>query len=89
MVTQQHDICLESEQHFHGRLPPHHLGFLFIDLPIMIRGAVSMALRNRSNAAEKQPNWVKQASDVRFIGHSGNGETSCDLSCLRLKLLPA
>ena len=34
-----------------------------------------MALRNRSNAAGKQPNWVKQASDVRFIGHGGNGET--------------
>ncbi len=75
MVTQQHDICLESDQHFHGRLPPHHLGFLFTDLPTMIRGAVSMALRNRSNAPGKQPNWVKQASDVRFIGHGGNGET--------------
>ena len=34
-----------------------------------------MALRNRSHGPGKQPNWVKQASDVRFIGHSGNGAT--------------
>lgn len=75
MITQQHDICLESDQHFNGRLPPHHLGFLFTDLPTMIRGAVSMALRNRSKTPGKQPDWIKRASDVRFAGHGGNGVT--------------
>ncbi|MGV3485175.1 MAG: hypothetical protein ACO1RT_12220 [Planctomycetaceae bacterium] len=75
MTTQQHDIWLESEQHFDGRLPTHHLGFLFTDLPTMIRGAVSMALRNRSKTPGKQPNWIKKASDIRFTGHGGNGVT--------------
>ena len=75
MAAQVHDICLESDQHFDGRLPPHHLGFLFSDLPLVIRGAVAMALRNRSHTPGKLPNWVKRASDIRFLGHRGNGET--------------
>jgi hypothetical protein len=75
MAIQPHEICLESEHHFAGRLPTHHLGFLLADLPIAIRGAVSMALRNRSKTAGKQPAWLKRASDLRFTGHGGNGVT--------------
>ncbi len=44
MTIFRHDICLESNQHFDGRLPTHHLGFLLADLPVTIRGTVSMAL---------------------------------------------
>jgi hypothetical protein len=75
MAIQSHEICLESEHHFAGRLPTHHLGFLLADLPTAIRGAVSMALRNRSKTAGKQPGWLKRASDLRFTGHGGNGVT--------------
>ncbi|NQV25486.1 MAG: hypothetical protein HQ518_14090 [Rhodopirellula sp.] len=75
MTMQQHEICLESDQHFDGRLPTHHLGYLLSDLPVVIRGAVSMALRKRSKAPGKQPEWLKRASDLRFTGHSGNGAT--------------
>jgi len=75
MTTHQHEIYLDSEEHFNGRLPTHHLGLLMVDLPIWIRGAVSMALRNRSKAPGKQPRWLKEASDVRFADHSGNGVT--------------
>ncbi len=75
MSIQQHDICLESDQDFAGRLPTHHLGFLMADLPVAIRGAVSMALRNRSKTPGKQPAWLKLASDLRFTGHGGNGVT--------------
>lgn len=75
MNLHHHDICLESDQHFHGRLPTYHLGFLLADLPVVIRGAVSMALRNRSRTPGKQPRWLKQASDLRFTGHEGNGAT--------------
>lgn len=70
-----HEICLESDQHFNGRLPTHHLGFLLADLPVTIRGAISMALRNRSKSPSKQPHWLKHASDLRFTGHGGNGVT--------------
>jgi len=75
MTVHQHEICLESDQHFSGRLPTRHLGFLLADLPVAIRGAVSMALRNRSKTPGMQPNWLKRASDLRFIGHGGNGVT--------------
>ena len=75
MTIHQHEICLESDQHFTGRLPTHHLGFLLADLPVAIRGAVSMALRNRSKTPGKQPSWLKRASDLRFTGHGGNGVT--------------
>src|SRR5690606_28777226 len=51
----------------------HHLGLLLADLPVAVRSAVSMAIRNRSKAPGKQPAWLKRASDVRFIGHDGNG----------------
>ena len=75
MTIHKHEICLESDQHFAGRLPTHHLGFLLADLPVAIRGAVSMALRNRSKTPGKQPSWLRRASDLRFTGHGGNGVT--------------
>ena len=75
MTIRKHEICLESDQHFDGRLPTHHFGFLLADLPVAIRGAVSMALRNRSKTVGKQPAWLRKASDIRFTGHGGNGVT--------------
>lgn len=76
MEIQSHTIFLESRQDFHGRLPPHHLGKLFVDLPLAVRGAVSMALRNRSQVQGRRPVWLKESSDIRFAAHGGNGETS-------------
>ena len=73
MAIHHHQISLESDQPFHGRLPTHHLGFLLADLPVAIRCAVSMAIRNRSKTPGKQPEWLQRASDIRFIGHDGNG----------------
>lgn len=75
MPMHQHEISLESDEHFSGRLPTRHLGFLLADLPVAIRGAVSMALRNRSKTPGAQPTWLKRASDLRFTGHGGNGVT--------------
>ena len=75
MTVRNHEICLESDHKFGGRLPTHHLGFLLADLPVAVRGAVSMALRNRSRTPGKQPGWLKRASDLRFTGHGDNGAT--------------
>ena len=80
MTIHKHEICLESDQHFDGRLPTHHFGFLMADLPVAIRGAVSMALRNRSKAAGKQPTWLRKASDIRFTGHGGTVSHICNLN---------
>ena len=75
MNTQEHVIQLGSEQHFEGRLPPHHLGFLFEDLPVAVEQSVSMALRNRSKTPGRTPEWLRNSSDLRFVGHGGNGQT--------------
>ncbi len=75
MTNHLHEVCLESDRHFEGRIPTHHLGILLAELPVAIRGAVSMAIRSRSKAPGRQPNWLRRASDLRFIGHGGNGVT--------------
>lgn len=75
MKMQKHNICLESEQHFNGRVPTQHLGYLMANMPIAIRGAVSMAFRNRSKSKGVVPRWLQEASDLRFTGHGGNGTT--------------
>jgi hypothetical protein len=85
MTTKHHDILLESDQHFDGGLPTHHLGCLLADLPIAIRGAVSMALRNRSKTPGKQPSWLRRASDIRFTGQGGNGVTHLKFELPSLK----
>lgn len=75
MSIRHHEIYLESPESFGGRPPAHHVGLLLADLPIAVRGAISMALRNRSRRPGKQPGWLKRASDLRFTGHGGNGTT--------------
>ena len=75
MNIQKHEIKLGSEEHFEGRIPPRHLGFLFEELPVAVEQAVSMSLRNRSKTPGRQPDWLKRASDLRFTGLSGNGTT--------------
>ena len=65
MTIHKHEICLESDQHFDGRLPTHHFGFLMADLPVAIRGAVSMALRNRSMLQASNP--LGFARQVTFV----------------------
>lgn len=75
MAIQTHTILLESRRHFQGRLPTHHVGKLLVDLPLAIRGAVSMAFRNRSRAKGRKPDWLMASSDIRFTGHCGNGES--------------
>ena len=71
-----HKILLRSPQHFGGKLPAHHLGLLLAEVPLAIREAISMALRNRSTAQGPRPSWLERASDVRFVDHQGNGETA-------------
>ncbi len=85
MKIQKHEIGLESDQHFDGRLPTHHLGYLMTNLPIAIRGAVSMAFRNRSKSKGPIPRWLQTASDLRFVGHGGNGATQLKFELPSLK----
>lgn len=75
MTNHTHEIILDSEHQFGARVPSHHLGYLLADLPIAVRGAASMAVRNRSRVPGPQPEWLSRAGDLRFVGHSGNGAT--------------
>ena len=76
MSVAVHKILLPGEEHFGGKLPPRHLGLLLAELPLAVREAVSMALRNRSRLPGSQPKWLACAADVRFIGHGENGVTT-------------
>ena len=70
-----HKVILQSNEHYGRKLPPHHLGMLFAELPLAIRATVSMAFRNRSHVKGRRPGWLDRASDVRFVDHEGNGES--------------
>lgn len=70
-----HKVILQNDKHFGRKLPPHHLGMLFAELPFAIRASVSMAFRNRSQVKGRRPGWLERASDVRFVDHQGNGES--------------
>lgn len=70
-----HKVILQNSEHFGRKLPPHHLGMLFAELPLAIRATVSMAFRNRSHVKGRRPSWLDRASDVRFVDHQGNGQS--------------
>ena len=69
-----HKVVLRSDQQFGGKLPLHHLGLLLAELPLAIRGCVSMAFRNRSHVRGRRPGWLDRAADVRFVDHQDHGE---------------
>jgi hypothetical protein len=71
-----HKILLQSDQRFGKRLPPHHLGYLLAEIPLAVQQSVSMALRNRSSIRGRRPSWLERASDVRFVDHNGDGQTT-------------
>jgi hypothetical protein len=70
-----HKVVLLNDQHFGKRLPPHHLGFLLAELPIVVQQSISMALRNRSSVQGRHPQWLDRAADIRFVDHDGNGQS--------------
>lgn len=76
MNTILHKITLTSDLPFAGKLPPHELGLLLAELPLAVRAAISMQLRQRSSSKGRRPAWLVQASDIRYVPRPGNGETA-------------
>lgn len=70
-----HKVILQNNEDYGRKLPPKHLGILFVELPQAIRATVSMAFRNRSHVKGRRPGWLDRAADVRFVGHEGNGNS--------------
>lgn len=84
MNTVSQQIVLHHDRSFGGKLPPHYVGLLLALLPLAIHGAVSMALRNRSSPRGKRPEWLKRATDVRFVDFQGDEETMLYFEAPRL-----
>jgi hypothetical protein len=78
------EITLKSEQHFGRRLPPYTLGKALVEIPVVVRSAISMAFRGRSGAHGKRPGWLTAASDIRFVGHIGTDESVLQFEVPRL-----
>lgn len=62
-------LRLQCTEDFGTRLPPQHIGYLFVELPKAIRQSVSMAVQNRSSTKGRDPDWLSRVSDIRFIDH--------------------
>jgi hypothetical protein len=69
MQLVEQTIRLHSIENFGTRLPPQHIGHLFVELPKVIRQSISMAVQNRSSNKGRSPEWLKRAADIRFIDH--------------------
>jgi hypothetical protein len=73
-----HPVILKSHKQFDGKLPPREIGYFLAELPSLVRAAVSMALRCRSQQAGRRPTWLDRAADIRYdvrnTGRSSNGE---------------
>lgn len=68
-------LVLSSDERFGKRLPPRHVGYLMVELPVMVQQCISMSLRNRSTARGRAPEWLNRAADIRYVGHQGDGQT--------------
>ena len=78
------EITLKSNQHFGRRLPPSTFGKALVEIPSVVRCAISMAFRGRSSAKGKRPGWLTAASDIRFVGHDGTDESVLQFEVPRL-----
>ncbi len=73
-MTEQ-TITLRGRDHFGRRVPPQALAPILELIPEVIRKAVRMRFEGRSRGKGPRPDWLKAATDVRFLGHDGDNET--------------
>ena len=75
MSTTRQTVVLTSKDHYGRKVPPKAFGGLLSVLPDAIRYSIRMAFESRSRARGKRPGWLAAASDIRFVGHSGDDTT--------------
>jgi len=73
-VTQS--ITLRSERHYGRRVPPRAFGEILCTIPRLLRQSVRMSFEGRSTVRGKLPRWLARASDVRFVDHEGDCDTT-------------
>ena len=75
MNTTSQTVILTSKDHYGHKVPPKALGEVLHVLPDAVRFSIRMAFESRSRARGKRPSWLTAASDIRFVGHSGDDAT--------------
>jgi hypothetical protein len=71
--TVEHTITLHSPEPLGGRLPPVPFGKVLAQTGDLVALAVRMRLEGISRSKGRRPDWLNAASDIRYIGHSSNG----------------
>lgn len=61
-------VTLFSDQKLDGRIPPKAFGEVLRLIPEVVRGAIRMAFESRSQGRGRQPQWLKEAADIRLVG---------------------
>lgn len=84
MQLVEQTIHLQSSEEFGTRLPPEHLGHLFVELPQAIRQSVAMATQNRSSLKGPKPKWLTRAGDIRFVDHTNDDGIALKFEAARL-----
>lgn len=75
MNTMTQTVTLKSDKQFGHRVPPHAFGELLAALPLAVRSSIRMVFEGRSQGKGPLPKWLIAASDIRFLGHSGDNDT--------------
>lgn len=75
MIAIEHTIRLTSENHFGCNAPPVLPGAVLRLLPDLVKQSVLMAFEGRTMPRGRPPAWLERASDVRFVGFSGDDDT--------------
>ena len=68
-------ITLRSRHHFGRKVPMADFGDILGVLQPAARKAIRMAFEGRSTVRGNRPDWLKAASDLRFLGIEGKDET--------------
>ncbi len=68
-------IALRSQQHYGSRVPMAAVGEVMRVMQPAVRNAVRMAFEGRSSARGNPPGWLMAASDIRFLGLSGDDDS--------------
>jgi len=75
MSMVSHTVTLKSDRHFGSRIPPSAFGEIMRELPGAVRQSIRMAFIGRSTRPGRRQGWLDAASDIRFMGHSGDDDT--------------
>lgn len=76
MSTVVRTVTLKSDRHFGKRLPPEAIGHALTAIPKVVRESISMAIRGRSGLRGPRPGWLRAASDIRFVDHRGDEDST-------------